>query len=504
MTLDTLPILGQHEEYPLSPGRRTLEDYIDVRQQAFDDRARAGSIDSSKKEIIFKAVNNWVNSNFDISNVDYTKYDEEISRRKILGLINFVEQNFPEVMLDSEIEASKLFVEMVFAMWDEYLALKLGKKHQDADGHSAFIVPNRASKYRGDDYGTETVVPCPITDCLPHYLRGFIAAELPPFVVDRYNRDDPANAGYMINSSVYPDGFIDRPFEEAKETAQHKVDQSVDFANRMLGVKVVSLGGFIPSFTRFGQTVTNKDVIITTGHPGTVYMMGEHIRYGEEIGLVRAKMGGPIRLGSLGVGSIGRSAAEIISGMRPESQITIFDTNPKALARTTKSLTELGANFRVGENELDVLENSDVVLSAIVGQISLKGAKISLEDTVIYDDSQPSSVSEREVTELGGHVMWIVAKDNGGVVKREGYRCGTLADFSTDRFTCEVDASILSRRRNDLMLNGLSEERADAYIREIAANGPVTTEQAIAMGGLYRSYNIDVATPQYSGTHILL
>ncbi len=486
--------------YEKSQGRQDLNDYMDMRKKAMDGRSE----NPSNLLEIQNATRMWIESNFDVHGVDYAAKNRSAVEAKLLGLIAFVKQNYPNDICDAEIRASELFIEQAFGMYEEFIKNRPnGQPHPDEDGDFAFVVPSRTST-QNTEYGGETEIVCPITRYAPNEYRGFLGVGLPPFIVDQYNPDNCAGKGYLINASLYPDMIFDMPFEEAKKVAQDNTNDAIELANG-LGATVAGLGAIIPALTGFGATIKNKEVITTTGHAGTVYMIDQTIRAAIERGFIKPEAAE--RLGFLGLGSIGRSASVIITSNFPDSAVNIYDTNDYMLKKGSDNLDDMGRAHKQSVGIKDLLESSDVIVSAVTNPVNLDEIdpdhQMDLTGKLIVDDSQPGMFDRSQVEKRGGTLVWVIAHDTKGVGERTDYDYDTLADSRKDLFGCEAEAASLAYYYNELCYErGLGPVVARRIIEKVAVRERVTVRKARLFGVLFRKYGIIPAPFQVLGEYV--
>jgi len=494
--------IGNFRRGEVSSAREVFYEYMDVRAKAMDER----TVDPPYLAEIQEAARKWILDNFDPAKADYAAYDIETVVDKIDGvtkfLIEYTAEHYPGAICDSEIHATELFIKQAFAMYDEYVTKpRNGRIPADADAKFAFVVPSRTSTLN-PKYGGEAEIPCPITRYIPNELRGFLGIGLPPFIVDQYNLDNESGKGYLINASLYPDMLIHMPFDDAKKVAQKNTNDGVAFA-KGLGAKVAGLGALIPALTKFGKTISVEDINTTTGHAGTIYTILQTAEHAVERGYI--KPDALKRLGCLGLGAIGNPLAEIMASHYSETTaFNIFDYASDKISSGAKALDDIGKEYTISNTVLDLLNNSDVIVSAITSPVDLDKIdpdhKLDLTGKLIIDDSQPGMFNRDQVEKRGGTLVWVIAHDTQGVVQRKQYSYDTLVDEQDDLFGCEAEAGALSRYYNELCYErGLGPKVAQRIIEKIAVRDRVTTRQVRLFGVLFRRYGIIPAPFQVLG-----
>jgi predicted amino acid dehydrogenase len=267
--------------------------------------------------------------------------------------------------------------------------------------------------------------------------------------------------------------------------ARTVINQAAKFAKHRLGAKVMGLGAILPALTRYGQTIHVDGLTTTTGHGGTVALIGETVSKAiEGVGLPSNRIG---IIGS--AGSIGRSSLALLLEQYPDASFDVHDV--KTMERVMAALSPADkARVNVAKSIEDVFRSSKVVVSAITSTINLgkDHPSASLDGTVIIDDSQPGAFMRDEVESLGGRVVWVVGNDDsreGTATRVGGYQFGndTGLHRSTNVWGCEAEAySVATTGRLDLALRSA-----------------VTPEKARAIGELLKNCGIGVADYQSFG-----
>lgn len=469
-----------------------------------DQAAAVEKIDGAELEAVQSDVQSWIEANGIIELPEdeddrvscYTDYSEMRVANKVLALVDYLAQNHADKVSPEELAATRSFVESSFAMFRD--EPESGDVMPDADGSFAFVVPSRMGRNH-TEYGEEVEPVIPAMRYVPNELRAQMLLGLPPFVIDTYKYDEYGRRGYLVFAPVTEDVGTDLPGGKALDAVQTNVNAAVDFAHRRFGVEVVGLGAVLPAFTCFGQTIKNKNVVTTTGHGGTTELINMTIETatgGED----------PETIGVLGLGSIGASIANIAADRFKTSKIKIFDAKPNKVQRTLRN-AEDPSRFEAVESDTALIEESDVIISAIAGMvIDLDARNVDrLDGKVIVDDSQPGSVIPAQVTERGGNVLWVIGRDSTGrVATRRGYDYATLVNAQTDVFGCEAEAASIYRYKQELKDREMPADMIDRVIRKVALRGPVTPQGARLIGALFKKYGIVAAEPQAFGERVEL
>lgn len=449
-------------------GRQHLDAYMDMRKKAMDDR----SVDPENLDEIHVSTREWIVSSGFETTVDYTKYDKESIKLKMLGLVDYLRLNHPADITESEAIATELFIESAFGMYEDVMAGETLDEHRDCS--FAFLVPGRLGKSEEQRiYGQESEMIIPVLRYIPNELRAMFIVGVPPFVLDTYKSDDTGRRGYLICGLVTPANmFIEMPFDEALNQSQKNIDDAVNFSTG-LGAESIGLGAVLPALTYYGQTITNKEVITTTGHGGTIVLIEKMIAAAVERGVVADES--IKNIGVIGLGSIGASIAHLVAENHPDANVTIYDERIEKIERTKTDLGRIGIGVDVAESIQELFSKTEVIISAITSKVDLEKEMVdSLEGKFIIDDSQPGCFDKKQVEKLGGYVAWVVGTDSQKMIARDQWGYGTFIDERNDLFGCEIEAATLYEERKKLREKGLSDIEIEDESRKIAIKGPVT------------------------------
>lgn len=451
---DVDPFTQGHAE--LSPAEQ-MDRYFDLREAAKAQPVPSEQVIARIQRDVDRAVNIEtglrLRDELNPATLPYGQYDHKaVARfRKITDYLRrYHSADIPEEVLD----ASDAFIDMATGMYDAYMR---GETVPDAlRGRSGFVVPARASRDRPQD-SVETIDPCPILRYVPPELRIAMFAGLPPFVVDRYMPDAHGKYAYMLLAPVYQDSIKDLgSVGRSMAVGQAMVNETVQFGRKMLGIRVFGLGATLPMVTRFGESIplpnsSEADFVTTTGHGGTIALILKTVQALRERGAVAP--GATQRIGILGAaGSIGSSIFEVMAMMYPGAEITIFD--PKATKALDEQVARLSdpsvrdGRITLAKNARDVLEGSDIIISAVTGAIDLKALGVrrrKFRGHVLIDDSQPWAFSRNQVEEYGGREVWVAGENpRGDIVSRVSSwnYGGTLLPNSV--FGCEAEVNVLA------------------------------------------------------------
>jgi hypothetical protein len=474
-----------------------LEQYFEARSHA----DLAEKPDGEELAAIQREVGTWLTTEGPLKDATVPTYEQYAGqdmptlRGRYAELIEHLRSKIPEEISEEELRTTELFLSSADSM--NRAIPEDGSVHPDADGSFAFVVPARMSR-KNVEYGQEVEQVIPALRYVPRELRSTMMVGLPPFIIDRYKPGPDGKRGYLVFAPVYPDMKDDLSAAELRKAGRKQVDDAVNFAYGRLGTKVVGLGAMLPSVTLYGRTITNPNVITTTGHGGTVHLIFETIRRAEHEGRVPEDTTRSI--GVLGLGAIGGSIARIARAEYPDSGMTVYDIREDVAHKIAR---EIGATIAVSEAE--VISNSDVIISALpdvrlsLGELGL--GRADMKGRLIVDDSQPAAFSAEEVNDLEATLSWVVGQD-GDSILRSDYTYGDTLAEPNDLFGCEAEAAAIAMYRTELIQQGVSTEMADRFTRKFAIREAVTPDMVRMIGHLFDRYGISAAPLQAFGKHV--
>lgn len=414
----------------------------------------------------------------------YLQYAESDVLERFNMLAEYLDKNSIGAS-QSDIDASLHYVQTAFDLFKEF---QEGKGSESGVGNFAFVVPIRMSR-KHPEYASEVEPIIPILKHVPAELRADFLKGLPPTIIDYYSPKDSDRRGYLVFAPIFADMLDDLSPMDAYNAAIKGINDTVDFSHRRLGAEVVGLGATIPAITNYGKTIDNKEVILTTGHGGTAHLVKETVGAAIEDGHVNADTFE--RIGVLGLGSIGASIADLVRGEYPDLTLNLFDKKGARTESQIDRLASLGydkSKLRQAKTDVDLIAESDVILSAIVGKIDLSDteskSRLDLNGKMIIDDSQPASFDSGDVARLGGKLAWVIGYDESGIVGRRKYDYASMLDPSRDVFGCEAEAASLSALSEELREAGYSNQNRAEALEEAAVQDAVTPEKARRMGSL--------------------
>lgn len=411
------------------------------------------------------------------------KRDEMLQRFDAIALANAQVQGTLDDDFAQAYEASTQFVHTAFDHFE---------KRTEVDRFDwTFAVPARGEQSQGEEYASEVTFFLPLLD--PRFgvnamIRQRTVAHLAPAIIETYKGNEEGQRGALVWTPAYFDPSAKRgqAFIDNVANAQYRINEAAGFVRHTLGANVMGLGAVMPVLTKFGSTIHQEGLLTTTGHGGTVHLVGETVRE------VVEKRDEPARLGILGLGSIGNSSLEMLRGnaaqLEPRSFV-IYDKDPNRMNRAlfaSKDVPTLTAR-----NELDLLRTSDIIVTAVTGVIDLdkleNGHRIDLTGKTIIDDSQPGCFDRAQVEARGGKLIWVVGEDTSQqqAFKRvNSYSFGDESGLygSAAVWGCEAEAGSIAMN--------------EAY--EHVVNTRVTPEIARKVGKICYDAGIRVSKPMQS------
>lgn len=409
---------------------------------------------------------------------DYTTFDRDrvVSHmRSVAGAVEAVTGTPGYNGVDEALDRTIGFVQNSFDVYEGKVA---------ADQRDwVFAVPARTARAQGNEYASEITPFLPVLD--PKFgvnsdVRQRAVVGLAPSVIENYGGQGDTT-GAIVYTPLYEDMQFD--YDRAADrlrVSRENIQKSAEFVRRRLGARVMGLGAVIPSLTRYGKDINEEGLTVTTGHGGTVHLVSETVS-----SLAERRSEAP-HIGIIGAaGSIGKSSLDtLLAGEFDAASYMLSDINHMKLSKIAAERTG-NVDITVGTNS-DVLKASDIIVAAVTTQIDLdrdEYADLDLTGKVIVDDSQPGCFSREQVEARGGKLVWVVGNDtseNRSLRRLNNYTFGDTAGLygESSVWGCEAEAaSIAIENRPDL-----------------AISGPVTPEQAAAIGGLCRS--IGVTSPK--------
>ncbi|OBG44283.1 hypothetical protein A5672_09820 [Mycobacterium alsense] len=411
--------------------------------------------------------------------------------------------------VESAYERSQRFVDSAFDFYE-------GKKDLGRRIGRAFVVPVRSTRSdpadlgQGSGYASESTPFYPLLDPVRFGVSSEIRMRtiygLPPTILDTYLKSHNDNeAGALVLAPVYADMVSDiMPDPHNAEQSLRLAEivdrilvQTVEFAHKALGAKLVGLGATLPLLTNFGDKLRRAegmhDLTTTTGHGGTVYMLAKTVV--EAMARSRVDSGGTI--GVVGAaGSIGWSSVQAIKNMLPDHEIEVFDKRTDRLRTLVAAHPELGT-LKPRESAAEVFKNNRYVVCAITGKLDLSAPEFDSVDfshTRVIDDSQPGAIDRAQMESLGGQVFWVAGRDRSpsSFMTRDGYHTdGVPYNYGDDsglygqstEFACGLEAATIAA----------GGDRSKAITQRVEYRHVQT------VGALFEEYGVEVADFQAFG-----
>lgn len=377
----------------------------------------------------------------------YGVYDHNAMLQKLASLqLHLATRNGSErAAIDDDLAATEAFINRCFKDFNDPLA--------DRDeGSFGFVVPPRIRRQVGgeqDDYMAEWDNLCPVlrhfdSDTAQRFLAG-----LPPFIVDQYGQDKDGRTGYMLCAPMFADMRGDLSGEAFFSTGIKVMNDTLAMAKR-LNIKTVGLGATLPHFLfmtdrsaeKRGYSVDDQGIELTTGHAGTVYLIGETVRRLTQDGF----KGFNGSIGVLGAGSIGMATIQHLrENLGYSGTISVYDSSEKKAAAATALDPE--HIVRVSD-EKELLLLNDTVICAATTTLGLRSdlglvGNDALKDLVLIDDSQPGCFDAKEVASCGGKLVWVIGQDSTerGELTRSGFNYSGFGPIgNNENWGCEQEA----------------------------------------------------------------
>ncbi|HUO61925.1 MAG TPA: hypothetical protein VMT96_00540 [Candidatus Bathyarchaeia archaeon] len=438
---------------------------------------------------------------------DYTAFSREAQAEKLEDVHKAVseETDAPQAAVDAAYEKSLEFLDSSFDFYE-------GKRDLGRKIGRAFVVPMRSDRL-DDNYASESNKFYPLCDPklfgVTSEMRMRTIYGLPPAILDTYLKSPYDNeTGALVLAPVYSDMQKDLWPNKGNmaqqirflEVGKAVLEKTAQFAHLQLGADVIGLGAILPKVTSFGQVLRSIDgmdnLVTTTGHGGTVYMIVETARKVMEETSVKSHG----KIGVIGgAGSIGWSSTVATTEMIPGHRIYSYDINNERLYGMIGK-NRMSDKVTVMDSASDILRVTNIILTAVTGRINLDDSEfagLDLTGKVIIDDSQPGAFDAAQVEARGGKLIWVVGEDATltNFITRDGYyTAGTPYNYGDNsglwgdasEFACGQEAAVIAQ--------------SGEYQHAISA--PVTPENVRVIGELFRNAGITVAPFQAFGQRV--
>lgn len=360
-----------------------------------------------------------------------------------------------------------------------------GREEPDSAGSFVFAVPTRVTRGNGHLYPSEITPFLPMVKQCSGREMLYLLDDMPPSVIESYAPDGTGRQGHVLFVPLFGDIVgdmqrIPRKFlgnrgvevgnKVAGLIALTVINQAASFAKKRLGAEVMGLGAVLPALTDYGRRIRVNGLTTTTGHGGTVALIGGTVdKVIEDTGLSKDKIG---VIGS--AGSIGRSSLALLLQKYPSTKFIVHDVRTMERVMNSLSPTDKARVYVAGAID-GVFSESNVVVSAITSTVNFARdfPAIDLSKKVIIDDSQPGAFDRDEVESRGGKVVWVVGDDTSTdrtTTRLGGYLFGDHTGLMTDSnvWGCEAEAAAIARTgRYDLALRSAVTPQAAQKIGEL-------------------------------------
>jgi hypothetical protein len=417
-----------------------------------------------------------------------------------LSILQILLKGEPKEFVEEEARITREFFDRCF---QDFEAPTLDK----IPGSFGFVVPPRVRREvlgESDDYMAEWEEICPILRHFDSSIAQRVLVGLPPFLVDSYGTDDDGRCGYMLCAPMHSNMKDDLGKSDPLNhylIGKKIMNDTLDLAKK-LDIRTVGWGATLPRFlfkvNEVGDKLDTQGMELTTGHAGTVWLMGETIKSLTEKG--RKGFNGNIAI--LGAGSIGVAFIEHLrQNLGYTGIITVFDSRLEALDK----VLDLGyKDIRVVANEKELIQSSDTIVCAATTTLSFEDLDIQATDVdgkVFVDDSQPGCVDLQEVKERGGEVVWVIGQDasNNGDLTRSAFSYNGFGPIKKNEvWGCELEVYLayLAQKAREKM------KHTSKKIASLAVSRHVTYRDVEVFGNFARQHNARVAQLQARGEYL--
>lgn len=396
------------------------------------------------------------------------KYDKQ----KALNTLTHIESSSNELIFD-DVKRTKQFLHSVFDEFENSTKLE--------QVPYAFIIPTRASRF-DSDYWEEVFDFFPALRHMNRHVAFIFLSSIPPFRIEMYGRIGEESSGVLLFAPIFTDMLKDHKNKLLlARKVRKRINQTVEFAHDRFGVKYVGLGATLPKLTNYGKTI-KSNVITTTGHAGTTALIKKTVL---QVIAQKPQLNEEITIGFIGGGAIGLASMLSLANSLPKAKFITYDKRESVNKKNRTILKKHGKNMSIASSNRELIDNSQLIVSAITSNIKLNN--IDLTGKVIVDDSQPGSFSREEVIACGGELIWVVGDDSSKesfVTRRQGYSYGLHGLHSSSNvWGCEAEVASI------------------AYLDqpELAVQDAVTLEKIDNLDEIFTKLGIGVAPFQSYG-----
>lgn len=241
--------------------------------------------------------------------------------------------------------------------------------------------------------------------------------------------------GLLIGISMTPQMMVDYPW-----LVKRKIGKAIRKA-RLMGAKMVGLGGWIPAFTGYGLDLekTPDRVGITTGHAYAAWTIASYAQEALEKKSIETERPVVAIVGA--AGSTGSLVAEVLieSGLRID---LLFVDAPKKIkeieASARRYRMEKGVNVETSSRLSSIAMADVIVVVSSAGEVILEPEHVK-EGAIVIDDTQPRNTSEHLLEKAT--VIDVLSEVPGLSIK---FDIGLVKERPEVTFTCLAEVAILA------------------------------------------------------------
>lgn len=408
--------------------------------------------------------------------------------------------------IDEEAEVSYQFLERVFDEYDSESQLPHRKL-----GSFAFMVPTRIRREvdgHSDGYMNEWAFFHPMLQRVDSNIAQRFLVGTPPFIVDQYGVDAKGRRGYMLFAPFFADMGSDIG-ADAFTTIPKIMRDSIEFA-RKIGVETVGLGATLPgvlfTFDKAREDIAekvkkglasqkeldaidfgDKEMRITTGHAGTVWLITKTLEALKNNG----HQGLDGKIGIIGTGNIGTATLDYLrKGLGYEKDILVSDKAPHRALKLQETIEGVIA----AENNTALLQEADTIICAATTPVRLRklgGLGLeALRGKAIIDDSQPGAFDPDEVKAYGGQIVWPIGQDTtplGEMTLEWLTYSGYGPVRRSEVWGCQLESWLVQRHQK---------------VSELAVRSQVQPQDVLRIDPYLRKHGIKAAPLQAQGIYL--
>ncbi len=280
----------------------------------------------------------------------------------------------------------------------------------------------------------------PLSKYLPPKLLELLMFVWPIVILSRITGVKSLKNGENINGLLMAISFTPSMIRKRPKLLRKKVEKAIRKAEKR-GVKLIGIGGLLPSYTRYGlylKRFTNG-IGVTTGHAYAAWTIAYYVEQAIPYKGVRTKKPVVAVVGT--AGSTGSLTVETLVDRNIKAKLLLIDVPQKfeKLEKIAKRYKARKGAFINTGTQFSLLRKADivVVVTNAIGSI-LKPEHIK-SGAIIIDDSQPRNTS---VKLLEKATVIDVLSDVPGLSLN--FDVGLLKEKSEITFTCLAETAILA------------------------------------------------------------